>query len=73
MAKGKYIALTTLDMGDHFVKPGEEIELADDVAKVLLRKRAIKPRQESGVNPAEVKPTKAEVTITREVKHGTDN
>jgi hypothetical protein len=65
MAKGKYIALTTLDMGDHFVKPGEEIELADDVAEVLLRKRAIKP--------AKVKPTKAEVTITREVKHGTDN
>ena len=43
MAQGKYIALTTLDMGDRFVKPGEEVELADEVAKVLLRKRAIKP------------------------------
>ena len=43
MAKGKYIALTTLDMGDRFVKPGVEVELADEVAKVLLRKRAIKP------------------------------
>ena len=43
MAKGKYIALTTLDMGTSFVKPGGVIELADEVAKVLLRKRAIKP------------------------------
>ena len=42
MAKGKYIALTTLDMGDHFVKPGREVELSDEVAEVLLRKRAIK-------------------------------
>lgn len=51
MAKGKYIALTTLDMGDHFAERGEEVPLDDEVAKVLLRKRAIKPRQESGVNP----------------------
>jgi hypothetical protein len=42
MAKGKYIALTILDMGGYFVKPGEETELADEVAKVLLRKRAVK-------------------------------
>ena len=61
-------------MGTHFVKPGEEIELADDVAKVLLRKRAIKPRQKSGVNPAEASKPKAEKQVTKEVKyHGTNN
>ena len=65
MAKGKFIALTTLDMGDRFVKPGEEVELADDVAKVLLRKRAIKP--------AKVSKPKAEKQVTKEVKYGTDN
>lgn len=65
MAKGKYIALTTLDMGDHFVKPGGEVELADDVAKVLLRKRAIKP--------AEVSKSKAGKQVTKEVKDGTNN
>ena len=52
MANGKYIALTILDMGDRFVYPGEKIELADDIAKLLLKKRAIEPRQESGVKPA---------------------
>ena len=42
MAKGKFIALTTLDMGNYFIKPGGEVELADEIAKVLLRKRVIK-------------------------------
>ena len=65
MADGKYIALTTLDMGDRFVKPGGEVELADEVAKVLLRKRAIKP--------AEVSKSKARKHVTKEVKHGTNN
>ena len=43
MAHGKYVALTILDMGANFVYPGEKVELDDDVAKVLLKKRAIKP------------------------------
>jgi hypothetical protein len=43
MADGKYIALTTLDMGDHLANPGEEVELADEIAEVLLKKRAVEP------------------------------
>jgi hypothetical protein len=69
MADGKYITLTTLDMGDHFVKPGEKIKLADEVAEVLLKKRAIKP-----VAKAEIKVTGAPGTSPGQgVKHGTDN
>ena len=52
MAHGKYVALTILDMGANFVYPGEKVELDDDVAKVLLKKRAIKPvevRQEKKI------------------------
>jgi hypothetical protein len=62
MADGKYIALTTLDMGDRFVKPGEEVELAEEVAKTLLKKRAIKPAK---IEKREVK--------SKEVKHGSNN
>ena len=43
MAGGKYITLVILDMGDHFAEPGEEVALSDDVAKILLKKRVIKP------------------------------
>jgi hypothetical protein len=55
MADGKYIALTTLDMGDHYKKPGEKVELADEIAEVLLKKRAIKPVKKQERKPSEVK------------------
>ena len=45
MADSKYIVLVTLDMGDRFASPGEVITLADDTAKILLKKRTIKPFQ----------------------------
>ncbi|MHC4361472.1 MAG: hypothetical protein ACYSTZ_01495 [Planctomycetota bacterium] len=61
MADGKYIVLTTLDMGDHYAKPGEKVELSDEVAKVLLKKRAIKPAK------------KAEVKTVRSKDYGTNN
>ena len=65
MADGKYIALTTLDMGDHFAYPGEEVELADEVAKVLLKKRAIKPAPK--IEQVKIKEVKV-----KEVKHDTN-
>jgi hypothetical protein len=68
MDDGKYIVLKTLDMGDHFVYPGEKVVLSDEVAKVLLKKRAIKPRQEAGVNPAGREKKEYEVT-----DYATDN
>ena len=52
MADGKYIALVTLDLGIGFAKPGEVIKLDEGKAKVLLKKRAIKPMPRAGVNPA---------------------
>jgi hypothetical protein len=43
MADGKYIAMTTLDLGDRFAQPGEIVTLDNEVAKILLKKRFIKP------------------------------
>lgn len=43
MADGKYITLVILDLGDRFAMPGEDVQLSADVAKVLLKKRVIKP------------------------------
>ena len=43
MANGKYIAMTVLDLGDRFAQPGEVITLDEEIAKVLLKKRFIKP------------------------------
>ena len=55
----KYIALEVLSTGSGFVQPGEEIELDDSTALILLRQRAVKP--------AEL------VSEKEEVKDGTDN
>lgn len=43
MAKGKYVAVERLSMGDHDALPGEEVELDEAVAEVLLKQGAIKP------------------------------
>jgi hypothetical protein len=53
MAKGKYVVLRTLSFGSDFAYPGAEVELDDETAKILLRKRAIKPVEQA--KPKEVK------------------
>lgn len=62
MANGKYIAMATLDMGGYFAYRGDEVELDEEVAKVLLKKRFIKPA-----------PKKQENIYKYEVKDVTDN
>jgi len=62
MANGKYIAMATLDLGDHFAYRGDEVELDEDIAKILLKKRFIKPAER-----------KAEKIYKYEVKDDTNN
>ena len=44
MANGEYIALVVLDMGDRFAQPGEVVTLDEEIAKILLTKRVVKPK-----------------------------
>ena len=57
----KYIVLETLSFGSSFAHPGEEVELDDETALVLMRKRAIKPAEFRQENK------------TSEVKDGSNN
>lgn len=45
MARGKYIVLNRLSMADRFAEPGEEVELDEAIAEILLKKRVIKPAE----------------------------
>lgn len=60
MANGKYIVVRTLSMGSYHAYPGDEVELDDATAKILLKKKVIKP--------AKVRRVKS-----KEISYGTDN
>lgn len=67
MAQGKYVVISTLSLADRFAYPGEEVELEESIASILLKKKVIKPADRQPSAQVEVE------ARVQEVKHGTDN
>jgi len=67
---GKYEALGLLwsPSKNKFIQPGETIELEDEIAKILLRKRVIRPARYIPKKRARKK-----IVIDKEKGNGTNN